>query len=298
MKTEVFLLAVEVMYLWRALPCCSKEVKEEILARMNSKSCVCGCVCGCVGVWVWVFHVCCVSVVVSVIFCDRNTAVNRHSCYAPHSVYHVLYIYCILGLDVKDGKAFQLSLRCLLKGALLVELGQYHEAERVSTSSSTSSSCTNLVHVMSQVLREALRYESEVKQDKHIFSFSMYELAVIQIKQNQVSYVQCYTYHRLCTVLYLRLCTVLYVPQAVYSAIPQAVYSAIPQAVYSAIPQAVCSAIPQAVYSAIPQAVYSAIPQAVYSAFTFAWCMCSLPGLRSCSFKLKRLTVDTSSRPD
>jgi tetratricopeptide (TPR) repeat protein len=103
-RTEVSLMAVEVMYLWRALPCCGRDVKEELLAMLD-------------------------------------------------------------GLDVQADKVFHVSLRCMLKGALLVELERYQEAERV--------------------LREALRYETNVKQDKHIFSFSMYELAVIQIKQKQ-----------------------------------------------------------------------------------------------------------------
>ena len=35
MNAEVLLMAVEVMYLWRALPCCPTSTKEELLGRME-----------------------------------------------------------------------------------------------------------------------------------------------------------------------------------------------------------------------------------------------------------------------
>ena len=35
MSAEVLLMAVEVMYLWRALPCCPTSTKEELLSRME-----------------------------------------------------------------------------------------------------------------------------------------------------------------------------------------------------------------------------------------------------------------------
>lgn len=35
MSAEVLLMAVEVMYLWRALPCCPSSTKEELLERLE-----------------------------------------------------------------------------------------------------------------------------------------------------------------------------------------------------------------------------------------------------------------------
>ena len=35
MSAEVLLMAVEVMYLWRALPCCPTPTKEDLLDRLE-----------------------------------------------------------------------------------------------------------------------------------------------------------------------------------------------------------------------------------------------------------------------
>lgn len=40
-----------------------------------------------------------------------------------------------------------------------------------------------------QSLREALRHEDVIRNDKHILSFSLYELAMIQISRGEVSYL-------------------------------------------------------------------------------------------------------------
>lgn len=37
-----------------------------------------------------------------------------------------------------------------------------------------------------QSLREALRYDGEIRNDKHILSFSLYEIAMLQIGRNEV----------------------------------------------------------------------------------------------------------------
>ena len=43
--------------------------------------------------------------------------------------------------------------------------------------------------LLSQSLREAIKYESDIKQDKHILSFSLYELALIHIEKTEVVYI-------------------------------------------------------------------------------------------------------------
>ncbi len=44
----------------------------------------------------------------------------------------------------------------------------------------------------SQILHESLRHEEAVKYDKHIFSFAIYEMAMINIGKKEVRDTPCY----------------------------------------------------------------------------------------------------------
>lgn len=91
------------------------------------------------------------------------------------------------------------AMRAWLKGGILNSLNQPVEAEKVGREGLTVSDIchcyvfTKNVVVFSthplnlQCLREALRYDGAIKNDKHILSFSLYELAMIQINRDEVS---------------------------------------------------------------------------------------------------------------
>ena len=58
---------------------------------------------------------------------------------------------------------------------------------RLLYDSTPSASASSLYYdLCAQRLREAMQYESQVKQDKHIFSFALYELAMIHISREEV----------------------------------------------------------------------------------------------------------------
>ena len=97
MTAEVMLMAVEVVYLWRALPCCPQSIKEELLERLEGVS-----------------H-------------DHHMTDCPLKCVAtPHPTTPSLP-----ALQMSDAKPFHLALLSLMKGAILVDLDQGDRAERV-----------------------------------------------------------------------------------------------------------------------------------------------------------------------
>lgn len=155
MPLEARLMIIEVFYLWRALPFCSEEVKLQMMEMLD------------------------------------------------------------MALPA-DAQPFHKAMRAWLRGGVLNLLKRPREAEKVShvtvmwyfilklkLSIRTCVpekvlcfkvmwlSCDSVWHVISlvywlQSLREALLYEPDIKHDKHILSFSLYELATIHIANTEV----------------------------------------------------------------------------------------------------------------
>ena len=108
MPIEMMLMYIEVIYLWRALPFCSEQIKLRLMDMLKTP--------------------------------------------VP-----------------SNGIPFHFGMRALLRGCVLVSLNRFVEAETA--------------------LNEAVGFEKTIKHDKHIMSFALYELAMIHINRQEVSWI-------------------------------------------------------------------------------------------------------------
>lgn len=76
------------------------------------------------------------------------------------------------------------AMRAWLRGGILNSLNNSIEAEKVFQGYHSLHWSISMVFLQS--LNEALRFDGVIKNDKHILSFSLYELATIQISRNEV----------------------------------------------------------------------------------------------------------------
>lgn len=125
MSLEVLLFYVEVIYLWRALPFCSADVKRQLLEKLS-------------------------------------------------------------GPLPTGAQPVHQAMRAWLRGGLLNSLDQPIEAEKVGGMRGFSLSQQLYGLLLHQSLHEALRFDGVIRNDKHILSFSLFELAMIHISRDEV----------------------------------------------------------------------------------------------------------------